>query len=91
MAVQGKFWVLFALLFGMGFALMRERAERAGRPFFGLYLRRTLLLALFGVLHIVFVWVGDILFAYALSALLLMACAWLRGTAAWVVGAACTC
>jgi len=85
-AVQGKFWVLFALLFGMGFALMRERAERAGRPFFGLYLRRTLLLALFGVLHIVFVWVGDILFAYALSALLLMACAWLRGTAAWVVG-----
>ena len=86
-AVQGKFWVLFALLFGMGFALMRERAARAGRPFVGLYLRRTLLLALFGALHIAFVWVGDILFAYAITALLLMMFAWLRGTAAWVVGA----
>lgn len=85
-AVQGKFWVLFALLFGMGFALMRDRAEKAGQPFVGLYLRRTLLLALFGALHIVFVWVGDILFAYALAALALLAFAWLRGTAAWVVG-----
>lgn len=85
-AVQGKFWVLFALLFGMGFALMRERALATGRPFFGMYLRRTLLLALFGVLHIAFVWVGDILLAYAITALLLMMFAWLRGTAAWVVG-----
>ncbi len=85
-AVQGKFWVLFALLFGMGFALMRERAQKSGRPFFGLYLRRTLLLALFGALHIAFVWVGDILLAYAITALLLMMFAWLRGTAAWIVG-----
>jgi uncharacterized protein len=86
-AVQGKFWVLFALLFGMGFALMRDRASATGRPFFGMYLRRTLLLALFGALHIAFVWVGDILLAYAITALLLMMFAWLRGTAAWVVGA----
>lgn len=85
-AVQGKFWVLFALLFGMGFALMRDRASTSGRPFFGLHLRRTLLLALFGALHIAFVWVGDILLAYAMTALLLLALAWLRGTAAWVVG-----
>ena len=78
-AVQGKFWVLFALLFGMGFALMRDRASATGRPFFGMYLRRTLLLALFGALHIAFVWVGDILLAYAITALLLMMFAWLRG------------
>jgi uncharacterized protein len=52
-----------------------------------MYLRRTLLLALFGALHIAFVWVGDILLAYAITALLLMMFAWLRGTAAWVVGA----
>jgi len=85
--VQGKFWVLFALLFGMGFALMRERAVAAGRPFVGLYLRRTLLLALFGALHIVFFWVGDILLAYAIAALFLLACMRLRGHAAWVLGA----
>lgn len=86
-AVQGKFWVLFALLFGMGFALMRDRALSAGRPFFGLYLRRTLLLALFGALHIAFVWVGDILLAYAITALLLMVFARLRGVAAGAIGA----
>jgi len=86
-AVQGKFWVLFALLFGMGFALMRDRASAAGRPFAALYLRRTLWLALFGALHIVFIWVGDILLAYAITAVLLLMFAWLRGTAAGVVGA----
>jgi uncharacterized protein len=86
--VQGKFWVLFALLFGMGFALMRERARAAGRPFVGLYLRRTALLMLFGVLHITLLWVGDILLAYGISALFLLAMMWLRGRAALVVGAA---
>lgn len=84
--VQGKFWVLFALLFGMGFALMRERAVVAERPFVGLYLRRALLLALFGALHIVFLWVGDILLAYAIAALFLLLCMKLRGNAAWVLG-----
>ena len=28
--VQSKFWTLFSLLFGMGFAVMIERAARAG-------------------------------------------------------------
>ena len=85
--VQGKFWVLFSLLFGMGFALMRERARAAGRPFVGLYLRRTFLLMLFGALHITLMWPGDILFAYSLAALLLLALMALRGTPALVVGA----
>ena len=48
--VQGKFYPLFSVLFGMGFAVMAQRAQAAGRPFVGLYLRRTLLLALFGLL-----------------------------------------
>ena len=29
--VQGKFWTIFSLLFGMGFAVMMVRAEQAGR------------------------------------------------------------
>ena len=84
--VQGKFWVLFSLLFGMGFAIMRERAKAAGRPFVGLYLRRTVLLMLFGALHIALLWVGDVLFAYSLGALFLLALMALRGTPALVVG-----
>lgn len=70
--VRGKFWTMFSLLFGMGFAVMLARAEQAGRGFFAPYLRRTLALAAFGVLHFIFLWTGDILFSYACGALLLM-------------------
>ena len=35
--VQGKFFTLFSLLFGMGFAMMVMRSEAAGRPFAGMY------------------------------------------------------
>ena len=31
--VTGKFWTMFSLLFGMGFAVMLTRAEAAQRPF----------------------------------------------------------
>jgi len=67
--VQGKFWVLFSLLFGMGFALMQQRLEADGRPFTRLYLRRTLALAAFGLVHILVLWPGDILLCYAITAL----------------------
>ena len=70
--VRGKFWTMFSLLFGMGFAVMLTRAEQSGRGFFGPYLRRTLALAVFGALHFIFLWTGDILFSYAAGAMLLM-------------------
>jgi uncharacterized membrane protein YeiB len=66
--VQGKFWTMFSLLFGMGFAVMLGRAERAGRPFLVPYLRRVAALAAFGVVHHIFIWGGDILFSYAVGA-----------------------
>jgi uncharacterized membrane protein YeiB len=67
--VAGKFWTIFSLLFGMGFAVMLVRAERAGRAFTKVYLRRILALAVFGALHFIYVWEGDILFSYAVGAL----------------------
>ncbi len=70
--VQGKFWTIFSLLFGMGFAVMMVRAEHAGRDFKGLYLRRVLALAVFGAAHFIFLWEGDILLTYAVAALMLM-------------------
>ena len=70
--VQGKFWTIFSLLFGMGFAVMLARAAEAGREFKIVYLRRVLALAIFGGAHYVLLWQGDILFSYAVAALMLM-------------------
>ena len=70
--VQGKFWTIFSLLFGMGFAVMMARAAQAGREFTVVYLRRALALAVFGAAHFVLLWEGDILFSYAVAALMMM-------------------
>ena len=71
--VQGKFFTLFSLLFGMGFAMMVQRAEVAGRPFAGLYCRRSLALLGIGLAHSLLIWSGDILVPYALLAIPLLA------------------
>ena len=72
--VQGKFFTLFSLLFGAGFAVMAQRAEAAGRPFTPFYLRRSAGLLLIGLCHALLVWSGDILVMYALVSLPLLAC-----------------
>ena len=70
--VAGKFWVLFSLLFGMGFAVMSSRGGH-GPQFRSRYVRRCLVLLVLGLLHAVLLWPGDILHAYAVTGLLLMA------------------
>lgn len=72
--VQGKFFTLFSLLFGAGFAVMAQRAEAAGREFTPFYLRRSAGLLLIGLCHALLVWSGDILVMYALVSLPLLAC-----------------
>lgn len=70
--VQGKFYPLFSMLFGMGFAVMMLRAEASGRAFLPLYLRRILALLAIGLAHAILVWSGDVLVSYALLAFPLM-------------------
>ena len=64
--VQGKFITLFSLLFGMGFAVMLERANAAGASGTALYARRLLALLGIGLVHAILIWSGDILLTYAL-------------------------
>ncbi len=71
--VQGKFFTLFSLLFGAGFAIMAQRAEAARRDFTPFYLRRSAGLLLIGLCHALLVWSGDILVIYALVSLPLLA------------------
>ena len=77
--VTGKFWTIFSMLFGMGFAVMLTRAEAAQRSFLGPYVRRIIALAVFGALHYVLLWNGDILFGYAATAVGLLVVLYGRG------------
>lgn len=72
--IQGKFYPLFSLLFGMGFAVMLQRGEeRSGASgFTAIYLRRLLALLAFGFIHGVLFYPGDILHAYAFAGFGLM-------------------
>ena len=70
--VEGKFFSLFAFLFGLGFALQMQRAEARGVHFFPLYGRRLLMLLLIGLAHKLFFWDGDVLHSYAMWGFLLL-------------------
>ena len=69
--VDGKFYTLFSLLFGIGFSIIIRNAERKGANGFRIFYRRMGMLLLFGFLHLMFIWSGDILMLYALLGILL--------------------
>jgi len=70
--IQGKFISIFSFLFGMGFAIQMSRAEARGVRFLGFYPWRLLALALFGLIHGILIWAGDILLTYAFSGAILL-------------------
>src|SRR5580693_4264522 len=70
--IQGKFVTLFSFLFGLGFAVQLTRAEARGARFMSFYPRRLMALALFGLIHGILIWWGDILLMYALAGSLLL-------------------
>jgi len=72
MFVQTKFYTIFAFLFGLGFYLFMQSAERKGMRPEALFVRRLLLLLLLGLFHAVFIWFGDVLYSYAAIGFLLL-------------------
>ena len=67
MFIQTKFYTIFSFLFGLGFYIFMTRAEaKTDRPK-TLFVRRLLILLLFGFLHYVLLWDGDILHTYAIT------------------------
>ncbi len=67
-----KFMGLFSMLFGAGVVLFAERAAAKGRRSVLLSLWRNALLLGIGIVHLSF-WDGDVLFAYALCAPVVLA------------------
>jgi uncharacterized protein len=69
---EGKFYILFSLLFGYGFWLFIHKSVPDGKSILPIFLRRVFILLLFGAIHIVFLWAGDILFFYAIFGFILV-------------------
>ncbi|GAB3457685.1 DUF418 domain-containing protein [Massilia terrae] len=66
-----KAFAVFSFLFGIGLAMQFERLAGTGRATV-LLTRRLLVLLLFGLVHLLLVWNGDILTEYALAGLLVL-------------------
>ncbi len=68
---EGKFYVIFSMLFGFGFWVFLNKVDdmKAVLPTFR---RRLFFLLLFGIAHITLLWAGDILFIYALLGFILL-------------------
>ncbi|MGJ8680039.1 DUF418 domain-containing protein [Paraglaciecola sp.] len=64
-----KFMGIFSLLFGASVLLVIQSAQRKGQTGAKLHYVRNIWLIVFGLLHAIFLWDGDILFIYGVCAL----------------------
>lgn len=69
---EGKFYVLFSMLFGYGFWMFINRTNSNGRSIIPTFRLRLFFLLIFGVAHIVLLWAGDVLLGYALMGFILL-------------------
>jgi uncharacterized protein len=69
--VDGKFYSLFSLLFGIGFSVILHRSLQAGRNGLAIFYRRVIILICIGLAHLLLLWEGDILMLYGLIGLIL--------------------
>ena len=70
--LDGRFRSLFCLLFGAGLAIQFEACEKRGHYFLDFSQARLKWLFVFGLLHGVFIFSGDILLYYSLCALFIL-------------------
>ncbi|THD65865.1 DUF418 domain-containing protein [Robertkochia marina] len=65
-----KFFPIFSLLFGLGISMQALKWYEKNTLSFSFFARRMFILFLFGILHILLLWSGDVLHLYALLGLL---------------------
>ncbi len=70
--IEGKFYTIFSVLFGVGFSVLLSRARTKGLVFHRFYLRRVVVLFVIGFAHAILFWHNDILEAYAVCGALLL-------------------
>ena len=70
--IEGKFYTIFSVLFGIGFSILLTRSQARSAGFHRFFLRRMSILFLIGLAHAVLVWHDDILECYAVCGALLL-------------------
>ena len=70
--VDNKWRTIFTALFGAGLVLISEKADKAGTTSGGRLRRRLFFLLIFGLIHLIGIWTGDILTIYALAGFVAM-------------------
>jgi uncharacterized protein len=70
--IQGKARACFALLFGVGFGILMDRASARGQNFTTFYLRRMGVLLGIGLFNLTFLFFGDILILYAVLGMVML-------------------
>lgn len=66
-----KVMPIFSMLFGGGLILLASRLESKGLSVRGIYYRRIFWLLVFGLCHAYLLWIGDILYFYAICGFLI--------------------
>lgn len=63
--IDGKFYTIFSLLFGIGITIQYENLKSRNQSFAKFFKKRMFWLLIIGGIHLIFFWVGDILSLYA--------------------------
>lgn len=70
--IDGKFYSIFSLLFGIGCIIQYEKSIKNNKPFAPFFISRMFWLLIFGGFHLVGFWFGDILTLYAILGFVLI-------------------
>jgi uncharacterized protein len=70
--IDGKFYSIFSLLFGIGCVIQYTNLKKHNKPFAPFFRRRMFGLLVIGLIHLCLFWLGDILTLYALLGFVLI-------------------
>ncbi|QQZ08254.1 DUF418 domain-containing protein [Heyndrickxia vini] len=84
--VQASFYPIFAMLFGYGLVLIRNRSIEKGGEFKTIAVKRLFILLIIGIIHAFLIWSGDVLINYAVFGFILIFLLKLSGKSLMVIG-----
>jgi uncharacterized protein len=67
-----KFFPVFSFLFGLGISIQAMKMKKSGTASIAFFIRRMFFLFLLGLIHIIFLWNGDVIHLYAILGLFIL-------------------